>query len=333
MHLVGSGVSACTACNPEIRTCWCETKEDYLVDGLPALTENSFITCQKGGVIRFVKSPGTEEPSAQDIVNSVNAVAPAAVAAAMAGAMAIPTAATSTVKPPFDKSDISKKDSDTYKILADLEKRWADAGQLPETEREELRRGYEQIAADAKRLVLDGTPYLNGQELVEDSVHENAKSAAEYQSKLIMLRAPALSSDENVHFEYLPSNDKKAYLEHSTAYLALRAQTDWDYKENRNFQVGGNDSREKYRYFNGLDMDEKGANRRNWTPWIYFEGKVIAGDDVGNINMAYVGKKMNLPPAAYKNFATEKQFPKIWADDERDVAAIEWGMELADSGW
>jgi hypothetical protein len=89
MHLVGSGVSACTACNPEIRTCWCETKEDYLVDGLPALTENSFITCQKGGVIRFVKSPGAEEKSAQDIVNSVNAVTPPAVVAAMAGATAV----------------------------------------------------------------------------------------------------------------------------------------------------------------------------------------------------------------------------------------------------
>jgi hypothetical protein len=80
MHLVGTGVSACTACSPEIRTRWCETKEDYLVDGLPALTENSFITCRKGGVIRFVKSPGAEEKSPQDIVNFVNAVTPTAVA-------------------------------------------------------------------------------------------------------------------------------------------------------------------------------------------------------------------------------------------------------------
>jgi hypothetical protein len=56
-NTIGAGISACTACKPEIRTRWCETKEDYLVDGLPALTENSFITCQKGGVIRFVKSP------------------------------------------------------------------------------------------------------------------------------------------------------------------------------------------------------------------------------------------------------------------------------------
>jgi hypothetical protein len=94
MRLAGTGVSACTACKPDICTKWQNTKGDYLVDGLPALTEDSFLTCRKGGAIRFVKSSGAAEPSPQEIVDSVNAVAPA-VAAAPAVTTATPTAAAS----------------------------------------------------------------------------------------------------------------------------------------------------------------------------------------------------------------------------------------------
>jgi hypothetical protein len=51
------------------------------------------------------------------------------------------------------------------------------------------------------------------------------------------------------------------------------------------------------------------------------------------MNMAYVGKQMDLPPIVYNNIVTRNRFPEIYLPDERDIAAIEWGMELADSGW
>jgi hypothetical protein len=248
--------------------------------------------CLNGGIIRFTDS-GQDQPRGSQIIIEPD-------------------------EPPFDKSDALEKDSDTYKILADLERRWNDAGKLPGAERRELRERCERVAADAKRLDKEDTPYMYGQEAVADTLHENAKIAVEFQSKSLNTAS---------------FTEGRGYSKNSVAYLALMAQTDWDYKQNTTFQVGGNDLREKYASFNGLDMDKEGENRRNWTPWIYFEGKVIAADDVGNMNMAYAGKKMGLSPSVYNNIVTRNQFPEIWKPDERDIAAIEWGIELADSGW
>jgi hypothetical protein len=218
--------------------------------------------------------------------------------------------------PILSKGDAAEfgKDSDTYKILSDLEKRWDDACELPKAERDALQGGYEKLAEDAKRLALDGTPYMYGQEVVMNTLHENAKTAKEYQSRLYDSEKPA---------QY---TNMESYFSASVSYLVGKAYGDWNYKEQNDWKVG----RVKYDYFNGNKMDEN--NNRNWNEWIYFDGEIWGADQIGNMNMAYVGMKMELPKAVFNNPLTRQQIPRVWERDERDIKAIEKGIEVAESG-
>ena len=56
---------------------------------------------------------------------------------------------------------------------------------------------------------------------------------------------------------------------------------------------------------------------------MYFDGMLVAADKVGNMNMAYVGVKMNLPPVVFKNILTEDKDDAFW---------IQYGMNLAEQG-
>ncbi len=56
---------------------------------------------------------------------------------------------------------------------------------------------------------------------------------------------------------------------------------------------------------------------------MYFDGHLIGADKVGNMNMAYVGKKMGLPEWVYKNWFTM---------DKDDPEWVERGISLAESG-
>lgn len=92
------------------------------------------------------------------------------------------------------------------------------------------------------------------------------------------------------------------------------AYGDWNYKFNSNWQV-------PYDYFNGNNMNDD--NNKNWKAWMYFDGMLMAADDFGNLNMAYVGYKMGLPTSIYQNFATT---------DGKDAFWVQYGIDLAKSG-
>jgi hypothetical protein len=53
-----TGVGGCK-CNPKTFQPWIQDKEDYLIDGAPAITENSQLVCYYGGIIT-VEPEGTE---------------------------------------------------------------------------------------------------------------------------------------------------------------------------------------------------------------------------------------------------------------------------------
>lgn len=75
---------------------------------------------------------------------------------------------------------------------------------------------------------------------------------------------------------------------------------------------------------NRIEYDKVSINRRNWTPWIYFEGRIISADKLGNINLAYVAARAGFPEYWYSNPATR---------DKDDAEYIDFGIELARSGW
>lgn len=207
------------------------------------------------------------------------------------------------------------KDSDTYLILQDIQNRWNNKVD------EHTLEYYQNLADEVRTAARNGTPYKYGQEKIKQIMHDNA----------------AFITDPVLNF----TNGRLGVY---TLYVLL-TETAWDYKKQKEWQV-------PYEYFpdrnNGFAvqyMDEtytetkilydecgnpfeytitKSANRRNWTPWIYFEGDIISGDKFGNINLGYVGAKAGFWEPSYKNFATM---------DKDDGPFVEWGVSLAEQGW
>lgn len=104
------------------------------------------------------------------------------------------------------------------------------------------------------------------------------------------------------------------YLLDSEAFLIGMAYGLWDYKSNEDWQV-------PYASFDGNDMNID--NNKNWRAWMYYDGMLVAGDDFGNMNLAYVGQKMNLPTIFYQNAVTTDGKDRFW---------IQYGIDLAVSG-
>ena len=60
-------------------------------------------------------------------------------------------------------------------------------------------------------------------------------------------------------------------------------------------------------------------NNKNWRAWMYFDGMLVSADKFGNINMAYVGVKMQLPYIVFQNFATT---------DKDDASWVQYGISM-----
>jgi uncharacterized protein YjdB len=175
--------------------------------------------------------------------------------------------------------------SDTYKILADLENRWLKSSAAAQTD-------IENLAVKVRELARAGTPILYAQNKVMNQLHANAKTATDFQKSL-------------------PSDQYSGTT--AISYLITMAFTGWNYKLNSNWQVPLS-----YNYFDGNDMNKD--NNRNWRAWMYFDGMLMAADDFGNLNMAYAGKKMGLPEIVYKNFTTTDGKDAFWVQYGIDLA-------------
>ncbi|MEE1301475.1 MAG: hypothetical protein UHD64_01730, partial [Bacteroidales bacterium] len=97
----------------------------------------------------------------------------------------------------------------------------------------------------------------------------------------------------------------------------------WDYKLQESWwpketYIDKNDGSRRY---DGKNLDL--YDQKNYIPWMYFDGYLIGADKFGNMNMAYVGKKMGLPEWVYKNFTTKDKDDTFW---------VQYGIDLAESG-
>ena len=192
------------------------------------------------------------------------------------------------------------EDSETYKILQDLGNRWYATSDSAEKDR------LHGVAEDVRRYHREGTPIVDRHDQIMNLLHENAKTAQNYQKTM---------TEGFPGFLYRMS-DGNYMLDSSTYLIGMVDEGEWDYKYNDDWRV-------KYDYFDGKDMDTPKSNYRNWTPWMYFDGHLIAADKLGNMNMAYVGNKMGLPEWVYKNFETTDKDDPYW---------VQYGIDLAKSG-
>ena len=167
--------------------------------------------------------------------------------------------------------------SDTYKILVDLGNRWMATDDPAERTR------LNNLANQARAMARAGTPFMYGNDVVMNTLHNNTKIAI----------GKVLSGD--------------------MVYLWFVSMTcgDWDYKWNPNWQV-------PYPYFNGENMNVN--NNKNWYPWIYFEGELMSADKFGNLNLGYVGTKMGFPLWILLNPATSGAGDGYWVQKGIDMA-------------
>lgn len=192
------------------------------------------------------------------------------------------------------------EDSETYKILQDLSKRWYATSDSAERDR------LHGVAEDVRMYHRQGTPIVDRHEAIMNLLHENKKRAQDYQKTM---------TEGFPGFLYRMS-DGNYMLDSSTYLIGMVDKGEWDYKYNDDWRV-------KYDYFDGKYMDTPNSNYRNWTPWMYFDGRLISADKLGNMNMAYVGKNMGLPEWVYKNITTT---------DKDDAEWVQYGIDLAKTG-
>lgn len=191
-------------------------------------------------------------------------------------------------------------DSETYKILQDLSSRWYKTSDPAEKDR------LHKVAEEVRMYHRQGTPIVDRHDAIMGLLHENKKIAQDYQRTM---------TEGLPGFLYRMS-DGNYMLDSSTYLIGMVNKGEWDYKYNDDWQV-------KYDYFDGKDMDAPECNYRNWTPWMYFDGRLISADKLGNMNMAYVGKNMGLPEWVYKNITTT---------DKDDAEWVQYGIDLAEAG-
>ena len=193
-------------------------------------------------------------------------------------------------------------DSDTYKIIDDLGKRWWATEDQAERDR------LHEMAEAARNAWREKREFNYGQETVTALLRENAQEGIEYQ-ELYKKMSQIKSRGSRITEPYV--------------WFVLMTCTDWNYKYNEEWRVPEEYMKNKNKegetiYYNGFNMNEK--NSRNWVPWIYFEGELWGADKIGNINLGYVGTAMGYGGVAIKNFATM---------DKDDAPAVLLGIELA----
>jgi RHS repeat-associated protein len=192
------------------------------------------------------------------------------------------------------------RSSDTYKIIYDLGKRRVSA--MSETERI----NFVLKAEDARQHAREGTPYKYGQDIVMETMHNNAQLLMDYRTQ----------------GGYIMGTEFKAYLG-----LVTLAVTAWDYKEDPDWQV-------EHPTFNGVNMNKEmpdGSHPKNWTKWIYFDGMMMAADEFGNMNLGYVGAKQGYDGVLLYNFATSDA-DRGTTDQNTDTFWIEYGFNMAKNG-
>jgi RHS repeat-associated protein len=219
----------------------------------------------------------------------------------------------------YDDPDAAEfgADSHTYKILLDTAARidylnmpviYRTTVTLVDNEWAEVamdRQYYEKLECRVRTNARAGTENEYRQDEIMDVLHKNADFFLEEQRKM-------REGFSGLMFAFSGRSELSVL---AGALIGMAFNDEWgNYKENDHWRV-------RYNYYEGNYMDAD--NNRNWREWMYFDGMLIAADDVGNMNLSYVGARAYLPIPLYQNPATT---------DNKDAFWIQYGMDMANQG-
>ena len=176
------------------------------------------------------------------------------------------------------------------------------------------------MAEEVRRLARGNNQVKYGTDEIFDVMHRNAK-IGQLVKGASLGTIPLKSALTNPLLAGVSGNllEPGAFL---TAMALDKNQWNYKYQDEWHPKETYTDKNDGSRRYDGKNLDLH--DQKNYIPWIYFDGYLIGADKFGNMNMAYVGKKMDLPEWVYKNFET--------MDDPEDIFWIDKGTELAESG-
>ncbi|CQR73270.1 hypothetical protein SOV_50510 [Sporomusa ovata DSM 2662] len=156
-----------------------------------------------------------------------------------------------------DGSWTLKVSQDTIKILDDID---AYSKSLNSNfEKENL----EKLKEDVVIKALQGTYYIFANDKISQLIKQNGAIAKEYANN------HKYNLFANLAFFF---NNVKG-----GGRWDLKQQTDWQYP---------------YKTFDGKELN---GDEKNYKPFMYYEGTIVSGADVGNINYGYTGVSMGFP--------------------------------------
>ena len=193
--------------------------------------------------------------------------------------------------------------SDTIKILEDINLFLLITTDPIEKER------LEKLKEDVVIKDLQGTPYVFANDKIDNMLKQNGEVAQDY------------NKNHNI-FQNL-----KFFVNQ------VKGGGDWDIKEKSEWQL-------PYDTFNGEEVN-KNSNEQNTTPFLYYNGQLLSGSDLGNINYGYTGTALDIPSTilfvgagmynVIQNFGTSNMDPK-WVfgssmgDDPKDMDFTAYGI-------
>jgi hypothetical protein len=141
---------------------------------------------------------------------------------------------------------------------------------------------------------------MYGNEVVITTLHQNA----------------AIGLAMKKVYAYIDYAEPKSFMWLTAMHFKVGDEINWDYKWDPKWQV-------PYLYFDGVDMNEEqpdGSKPKNWTDWIYFNGKFMGADKVANLNWGYVGTKMGYSGVLLFNPLTTGGGDDVFIQDGVDLA-------------
>jgi hypothetical protein len=209
------------------------------------------------------------------------------------------------------------KNSDTYKTIDDLSKKWFATSDQAERDR------LHGIANGARDAFRNSTPFKYGNDVVMDLLNTNLQTGKKAEANIMYLNFFTMILGPDA-FHKVVKVELLTWL--TQEHFAIPGNPRWDYKWDPNWQVPysemwvqGNDG-----LWFSTNMNHS-SNPKNWTPWIYFGGELMAADHLANLNWGYVGTGLGFGGWQLLNGLTDH------GGGDKDAYFIRMGIQLANS--
>ena len=158
--------------------------------------------------------------------------------------------------------------SDTYKIIDDLGKRWTLSNSQIEKD------FYAATAESARSKFREGTPYIYATDIIKETLKNNTSSVSQERAMVT----------EKIMANYQPKMGLMAEG-HMAGWFTnmVKPGGSWDYKTIESWKL-------PYTKFGGINITNENQWQRSNQKYLYFQGHVISAAEFGNIHYGYMAK-------------------------------------------